>query len=518
MQKIELTPKKIVQLGAIGALFLFLLLICISQKISIGQKFERVYFNGIEIGCVNQGADAAQFLLQVRRELALESEQQLCMDYDFSIETDNKWFTKLVTVEDLKSTLKEQLEASVITEQVRSYTVAIEGYRANFESLEQAVSFLNEVKNAADAEHQYDTQIAKAKGHIAGILNAEIVELNPKEVIEVIPEEGVAAAVSAGITDSTMYALQYAVANPKDNSYETGILAMEFIEDVELVENYVEEDALSDIATEVSEVTKEKETNKIYVVESGDCLSIIANDHDMKVAELMALNEFDNENVPICPGDELIVAVPEPDLGLRIIMGEVYEEDYEAEPIIIENDSWYTTKQVVHEEGTVGHRERNDAVIYENGMEKSREMIHETILVESEPAVIEQGTITPPTYIKPLAGGRFTSGFGRRWGRQHKGVDWACSVGTTIYASCDGVVVSAGYSRGYGYNVLLSHADGRMTRYAHCSKLLVSTGQSVEQGETIAKSGNTGNSTGPHLHFELFINGSQVDPLKYISY
>lgn len=518
MQKIKLTPKIIVRICAVGALFLFLLLISISQKISLGQKFERVCFNGTEAGCVNLGTDVEQLLLETRRELALECGQQLCMDYDFSTEIDRQWFTKLITVKELKEILKEQLAASVIDEQVRSYTVAIEGYRANFTALEEAVAFLDEVKNAADTGQQFHTKITKEDGHIAGILSAGLVQTNPREKVEVIPEEGIGGETSAGITDSLMYALQYAAANPADNSYEEGILEMEFIEDVKLVENYVEKDALSDISEEVSEVTKEKETNKIYVVESGDCLSIIANDHDMKVAELMALNEFDNENVPICPGDELIVAVPEPDLGLRIKVGEVYEEDYEEEPIIIENDSWYTTKQVVIEEGTVGHRERNDAVIYENGIEKSREMIHETIMVESKPAIIEQGTITPPTYIKPLAGGRFTSGFGRRWGRMHKGVDWACPVGTTIYASCGGVVLSAGYSKGFGYNVLLSHPDGRMTRYAHCSKLLVSAGQSVNQGETLAKSGNTGNSTGPHLHFELFINGSQVNPLKYISY
>lgn len=518
MQKIKLTPRLIIRISMIAAFFLFLLLVSISQKISIGQKFERVFFNGTEIGCVNTGTDIQQLLLETRRELALEHEQQLCMDYEFSTESAKQWFTKLITAKELKGVLKEQLLASVIDKQVRSYTVAIEGYRGNFDGLDEAVAFLDAVKNPADPDRLYYTEVTRAEGHIAGILTAELAETNPEEIVEVIPEEGVAGEVAAGVTDSAMYALQYAMANPVDNSYEVGILEMEFIEDVKLVENYVERDELSDIAAEVSEVTKEKETNKIYVVESGDCLSIIANDHDMKVAELLALNGLESDNGFINPGDELIVAVPKPDLGLRIKMGEVYEEDYEAEPIIIENDSWYTTEQVVIEEGTVGHRERNDAVIYENGMEESREMIHETIMVESKPAVIEQGTITPPTYIKPLAGGRFTSGFGRRWGRQHKGVDWACPVGTTIYASCGGVVLSAGYSKGFGYNVLLSHPDGRMTRYAHCSKLLVSAGQSVEQGETLAKSGNTGNSTGPHLHFELFINGSQVNPLKYISY
>ena len=145
-------------------------------------------------------------------------------------------------------------------------------------------------------------------------------------------------------------------------------------------------------------------------------------------------------------------------------------------------------------------------------------MTHQTIMVESIPAVIEQGTITQPTYIKPLSGGRKSSGYGKRWGRMHKGIDWACPVGTTIYASSAGTVMSAGYSSSYGYNVLISHPDGKMTRYAHCSQLLVSAGEYVEQGETIAKSGNTGRSTGPHLHFEIYVNGVAVNPEKYISY
>ena len=247
-------------------------------------------------------------------------------------------------------------------------------------------------------------------------------------------------------------------------------------------------------------------------------LSVIAMDHDTTVASIVALNGFSSADQMIRDGQERIIAVPEPDLQIRITMGEVYEEDYTAEPIIIENDSWYTTKEVVHDEGTTGHRERNDVVVYENGIEVSREMIHENVMIQSEPAVIERGTIVPPTYIKPLSGGRYTSGFGRRWGRMHKGVDWACPIGTTVYASCGGTVIQASYSGGYGNCVVISHPDGRMTRYAHNSKLLVSAGQHVEQGQPIALSGSTGRSTGPHVHFELYINGSAVNPLKYISY
>ena len=213
-------------------------------------------------------------------------------------------------------------------------------------------------------------------------------------------------------------------------------------------------------------------------------------------------------------GQELIIAVPEPDLRIRMTVGEVYEEEYTADPQIIENDSWYTTKEVIHQEGTTGRRERNDIVVYENGMETSRELLHQNILVESQAAVIERGTVIPPTYIRPISGGRYTSGFGRRWGRMHKGVDWACPVGTTVRASSAGTVIQASYSGGYGNNVVISHPDGRMTRYAHNSKLLVQVGQHVNQGDVLGITGSTGNSTGPHLHFEVTENGSRIDPFK----
>lgn len=84
-------------------------------------------------------------------------------------------------------------------------------------------------------------------------------------------------------------------------------------------------------------------------------------------------------------------------------MGEVYEEDYEEEPVIKENDSWYTNQEEVLEEGVAGHRERNDIVVYENGAEVSRELAHQKIMTAAKAAVVERGTIVPPTYIKPLA-------------------------------------------------------------------------------------------------------------------
>ena len=517
MQKIELTKKVIIELFVIAGLFLVLLFFAVSQKVTIGQKYQQVYFNGELVGNIAGHVSVDDAVHEVRRELAAESDEPLCMDYEYSSSKANDWFTPLMTEDALKEALKEKMKVSEIETQVRAYTVAIEGYRGNFKSMDEVTEFLNTVKNEADTEGQYTTQISKEAGHISGIYTAQLTEVDPKENTEVTPEVTLADQVSAGANGAFTYQMEYAMANPRDDSYETGTIGMEFIERVEVYEKYISGDALSDVETQVEEVTKEKETNKIYEVQAGDCLSTIAEDNHTTVAQIMALNGFADANAYICIGDEIVISVPEPDLSVWETQGVVCEEDYTADPTIVGNDSWYTTKQVTLQEGTTGHREVNMFVTYKDGVETGRSMAHQTILAQSEPAVIEQGTQIPPTYVKPLSGGRFTSGFGKRWGRMHKGVDWACPTGTTVYASSDGVVEYADWSNGYGYNVIIDHPDGRKTRYCHLSKTLVTAGTSVSQGDPIAQSGSTGHSTGPHVHFEIFIGGTQVDPLQYIN-
>jgi murein DD-endopeptidase MepM/ murein hydrolase activator NlpD len=122
-----------------------------------------------------------------------------------------------------------------------------------------------------------------------------------------------------------------------------------------------------------------------------------------------------------------------------------------------------------------------------------------------------------PMYVMPTRG-VWTSGFGYRWGVLHGGIDIANSIGTPILAASDGVVISAGPYAGYGNMVKLRHADGTVTLYGHLSSILVDIGERVWAGDQIAKMGNTGNSTGPHLHFEVLLNGTdRVDPTGWLS-
>ena len=111
---------------------------------------------------------------------------------------------------------------------------------------------------------------------------------------------------------------------------------------------------------------------------------------------------------------------------------------------------------------------------------------------------------------------RSTSGFGPRWGRMHEGHDFAGATGTPIHATADGVVVHAGKQSGYGNLIKIKHDFGYETRYAHLSKIRVQVGQRVSRGERIGDMGNTGRSTGTHLHYEIRKSGSPTNPMKYI--
>ena len=128
----------------------------------------------------------------------------------------------------------------------------------------------------------------------------------------------------------------------------------------------------------------------------------------------------------------------------------------------------------------------------------------------SAPAVSGSGRLSWPV------SGPVTSGFGSRWGRMHEGIDIAVGPGTPVHAAAAGTVIYAGWMEGYGNLVVIDHGNGLSTAYGHNSALASSVGQGVSAGQVIAYSGSTGHSTGPHVHFEVRVNGSPVDPLGYL--
>lgn len=133
---------------------------------------------------------------------------------------------------------------------------------------------------------------------------------------------------------------------------------------------------------------------------------------------------------------------------------------------------------------------------------------------------VSRGSSLPrvSSYAFPLKSYAYVSSeYGPRWGTTHTGIDFAAKAGTHIYSWRDGKVTFAGWSGGYGNFIIIDHGNGFVTRYAHCSKIAVTKGQTVSQGQIIGYVGTTGNSTGNHLHFEIKVNGRFVNPRNYLS-
>ncbi|GGL21962.1 M23 family metallopeptidase [Nocardia jinanensis] len=135
-----------------------------------------------------------------------------------------------------------------------------------------------------------------------------------------------------------------------------------------------------------------------------------------------------------------------------------------------------------------------------------------------EGGIIPPGAIPPGTggYVLP-APGTFTSGFGSRWGTFHRGIDIAGPIGTPIYTVANGTVIDAGPASGFGLWVRIRHDDGAISVYGHMYDFFVSVGERVPAGMQIARMGNRGDSTGPHLHFEIIVNGQHVDPQRWLA-
>lgn len=307
------------------------------------------------------------------------------------------------------------------------------------------------------------------------------------------------------------------------DSFDYGIESISFSLPIEVAESYVPTDEIIDYEVAYDRLFNEQEVQQIYKVQSGDTLSGISVKVGLPMSDIIALNSnIDSEHSIINIDQEIIITVPEPEVS--VIWTEVakLEEAYNKPTEYIYNDNWFTNQRETRQQPSAGYHEATLAIEHTNNNVTKKDTVYEEILIEPVGKIVEVGTMIPPTYIKPLAGGMLSSRFGYRrspggiGSTNHKGVDWATPRGTPIYASCGGTVVSAGWAGGYGYCVYLTHPDGKQTRYAHLSSCAVSKGQSVAQGQVIGYSGNTGNSTGPHLHFEIIVNGVQVDPFNYL--
>lgn len=512
---------KIVYLkSAALVLLLCLLLFPAFRKLErTGDNMYTVVLNGQNVGMVDSKETAEEYLREARIRLARESDGLVFVNADLVTEGQELIVGKVDSESDVVEKMCDVLRSGRITEHSLAYTIKINEFTVNVRNAEGVTEILQAALSKYDPDNEFLVELVLDPNREINVLTTRITtsDVRTKEANQV-PRAG---------ADRALYesgeAIQASLQMDFDD-FDYGLVDLYYVDEIEVIETYLSDDELTDIALAKEILTKDQEKNTIYEVQPGDTLSEISLATEIPLDRIIEMNDtLENENSTIRAGDELIITIPEPELSVERQEEIYYEEDYDAPTEYIYNDAWYTTDSVVRQQPSAGHRNVAAMVTYRNQNVASTEILKEEITITPIPKIVEIGTRIPPTYIKPISGGRISSSFGRRnaptkgASTYHKGIDWATPVGTAVTASCSGTVVRAGWASGYGYVVYINHEDGRQTRYGHLSKVLVKVGQRVSQGEKIALSGNTGRSTGPHLHFEILINGTAVNPLQYLN-
>ena len=276
-------------------------------------------------------------------------------------------------------------------------------------------------------------------------------------------------------------------------------------------------DEIMDTYDTVQKIVDGKGVKKVYEVQKGDTLWDIALRNGISLEELQRANEgMDINKIRI--GDKINLSVIEPYVTVTVVADVTSKEVIAFETKKVTDKTLKAGTSVVKQEGQNGMAEVQAHVTLINGNVVTEDVLNRTVIAEPVTRVVNMGAnyVASGTYLRPT-GGVISSRYGNRHGEFHTGVDFASTRGTKIKASNTGKIVSAGWKGNYGLCVIIDHGNGVQTLYGHCSKLYVSTGDYVSKGQAIAAVGSTGRSTGPHVHFEVRINGKYVNPFKYIN-
>ena len=441
-----------------------------------------VKLNNKKIGVTKNVDEAEKIVNEARLEITKNSNNIVFMKPEVKIEKQKKDTDETdgdsIKKNAIKVLSKRKEEPS---KKVEACILNVDGHSLILKSKEEATEVLEKVKDKYDTANQYKVAISE---------------------------------------NDTQHLESYSVkVDPSENVDNGELKGVSFATNMEIISTYANEEDIQRVDDVYAQLTEEKPTMQRYEVVPGDCISTIANNHDMYVKDFLAINEDLKEDSTIYIGDMFNIMVPKAELSVSTKKRSSRKEYYKAEPKIIEDDSMYQGEEKTISKGKKGYRLITVDTTYVDGVESTHEIVEEETIKEAVPAVIAKGTAIAPTFIRPISGGHTTSGFGYRaiFGDFHLGHDWGIPTGTSVYASCGGTVLSAGWNGSYGISVLIQHPDGVCTRYGHLSSVSVSAGDKVSQGQRIGFSGSTGNSTGPHLHFEVIVNGQVVNPLNYVS-
>lgn len=306
------------------------------------------------------------------------------------------------------------------------------------------------------------------------------------------------------------------------DDHSSEIKSVEVLENVSLVKKQVPVEQVNDVDTTVSKIQTGSIEEQTCTLGEEESITTLAENYNVPVEEIEKLNP-EKDTQALKAGDQVVVPVAKPLLTVATYEEKKVEEEIEFETEYEIDENLYKDKEEVRIDGEKGKVEKDVKIEKHNGVEIAEQVLGQSIIKEPTKEVIAKGTKPMPltlatgTFSMPTRG-TITSPFGHRWGKNHGGIDIGARIGEPINVADGGTVVRSEFNQGgYGYMVDVDHGNGYVTRYAHCSQLFVNIGDKVAKGDVIAAVGNTGRSTGPHLHFEVRKDGVPQDPQGYLN-
>lgn len=406
-----------------------------------------------------------------------------------------------------------------------SYLIKVNDKKIGYvKSIKEAKSIINSIKSS-------DADAAKAVTYIKtnnnkNIMNAEDVQkavryaLNLKVNAVSICANGIEVAKLYDKNEAQQVIQkikEYYYPKITNGTYE--ILSSNIKEQITFSDVLVKPSEILSVNDAVKNIVSGRGLEKTYTIKEKDTIWDIAIKNNMTVEELRQLNP--NINIDkIKIGQVIKLSVNEPYVNVEIVAKIKDREEIPYESKKVEDKTLSKGTKKVKQLGRNGIADVEKVVTLLNDDTMDEDITKITVIEKAVDEIIAYGSKTSMyaatgRFIMPSRG-VITSRYGYRWGRMHEGVDIAAPRGTAIVAADSGKVCFSGWRSGYGYCVMINHGNGYQTLYGHASKLYVKTGEYVKKGEKIAAVGSTGRSTGPHLHFEVRVNGSSKNPLKYI--
>ncbi len=307
-------------------------------------------------------------------------------------------------------------------------------------------------------------------------------------------------------------------------SEDTIKVETEFAEEIEIIEGLYPSNSVMTFVDMHTKLHKDVAGERTYTAVAGDSVWGMAEKNSIPRSKFRSLNpQLDDPGFVIWPGDVFLISQSVPFLTVQTKVTEKYEVTLPYAIKSINSSKYPIGTTTVLSAGKSGKGIKTDEKIYIDGILQSTETVNTDIIEAPVDRELVFGSYIDSTnvvsanenFIWPVAGGYVSCHINGYPG--HTGMDIAAPYGTYIWASKSGVVTRVRkQTTGYGYHIMIDHGNGVQTLYAHCSRLNVSVGQAVKQGQIIGYVGSTGNSTGNHCHFEIRMNGQYKNPAYYI--